>query len=443
MSSKTALLRCCTIIRPSGEMMSLSKLPSGSPVMIKTYIFSSVIVTLGNACAYLFQLVAARGLSSAEFGAVSALLNLSFFIIAPFASAPFAIAKLIIDHGSSPARMSGLVRQIVVMAGLIASGIFLFFWGLSGFWAQQLQLDGPIASLMFPLLVASTFLCYLPIGIWQAERSHMAMSIGMASVPILRLAAIVVFVSLIGMGLTGAMLALIMSCLLMVAGAMVSQRHYWSGHAEPPAAGVYRDIASFVGTASFGSFCLLTMTYMDVPLMRALVTPEQSGLYAAASTLAKIALLLPSSLINIVFPEAASLSKQGEAGKSESRRLILLALAFTVVSSGGCAAVMAFAPVLCLQLLGGGIYEQAAPLLQYLGPAMSCMAVVSLVVTYAMACNRMILLWPCLLSIAFLTGFAIFASLSVDQMALLVCVVFACLSAICVFWLLVFSAKRQ
>lgn len=413
-------------------------LQSSQPkTIIKIYLYASAIVMLGNACAYLFQLLAARGLSVEDFGATSALLNLSFFMIAPFSGASMAISKALIDHATSQALMKGLVRRIVVMAALMALVLFVVFWCMSSLLADRMHLDNLTAGVLFPALVASTSLCLVPIGIWQAERAHLAMSVGTASVPVLRLLAFSILVTWLGWGLLGAMLALVLSCVMMVLGSLVSQSHYWQGQSEAPASTAYRDMLSFAGPASLGSFCLLALTYMDVPLVRSLGSPEQSGLYAAASTLAKIALLLPSALVNIVFPEAVALSAT-QKRQGESRRMILLALLFTMATSGGVALVMVLAPELCFEMLGGGVYQNAGGILRGLAPAMSCMAVVSLIVTYAMACNRMILLAPCLLAILVIPAVALWQALDPYHIAYLVFVCLAGLAVACIIWLVLF-----
>lgn len=407
-----------------------------STSFLKLYLRASVLMTAGNACAYLFQLVMAQSLSPADFGASNALLAVSILLVAPLTVAPSAISKMLLDHAEEPLIFAALVRRTVVTVLVLSVAIFLLFQPFTSMVQNKLQVDSVSAQYLLPLLTVSYFLCQMPVGIWQGERNYMLVSAGNAGVPILRLVFGVGLVTLADGGLIGAMAALILGAGAVYCIGLWEQRHYFAltGGVIPP--GTVSRMLRFILPASLSTTGLLALAYIDLPLVRAFNSPESSGLYAAASTLAKIALLLPSALIGIVFPEAAALIK-AERGQRASLRLIGMALGFTVAVSGAAAGGMMLLPEFCLSVMTGKAYVASAPLLRILAPAMALLAIVMLLVTYALARGSYTLVVPTVLATPILFAVAQVYQPAPQQTAWLLLTTMSALSAACIVWLIV------
>ncbi|WP_342359611.1 oligosaccharide flippase family protein [Terrarubrum flagellatum] len=407
------------------------------------FLRASLVTTAGNACAYLFQLLLARAVSPGEFGAVNVLLSLAMLITAPIAAAPAAISRLLINHGGSPELFAALVQRIMVAGICIGGCVVALYLPFAGFVEQTLHVGWLAAWVLTPILLASILLYHVPLGLWQGQRSYNRLAVGAAGVPLIRFLTFAGVVIVFGGGIHSALLA------LAAGGVVVFAIGVWSFRsalilAKPgqfPDA--LRETLQFSIPAVLMSVALLGLTYIDQPLVRAFNSPESSGLYAAASTLSKIALLLPAALINIVFPEAASLARNQAAPTEESFRLIMLALGVTGGISASAALVMTIEPELCLRLLAGQPYVAAAPILQILAPGMAMLACVSLVVTYALARANYLLIVPLALSTPLIFAVCQFVRPDTRQMAWILFSAIAILLCFSITWLRLTHRRRE
>jgi len=166
-------------------------------------------------------------------------------------------------------------------------------------------------------------------------------------------------------------------------------------------------------------------------------TPEASGLYAAASTLAKISLLLPQALVGIIFPEAARLTRLDKTASRARLGLILSALAFTFLVSGAASLAMMALPEFLMRVLAGQAYSDGADILRVLAPAMMFLAASTLIITYAIARGAYSLLIPMALAIALLAILPFQLALNPLQIAYVVLAILIGLTIACLAWLFV------
>jgi O-antigen/teichoic acid export membrane protein len=405
---------------------------------------SSLIVTAGNACAYLTQILLARLLPPPEFGAANAILALSLATAAPLAITPMLIARMLLTHAGQPLVQAGLMRQVLAASLGIALLIWLAHLPLGDMIGQRLQVSPAIAYALLPGAVASAFLSYVPVGYWQGVRRYSLMALASAANPILRLLGVVGFVAILNAGLPGAIWALIAPGLVVFAwGAMAALQV--DAPAIAPPKSTWTSALRFAGPSSLAMLGLMGLAYVDQPIVRALASPEASGHYAAAATLAKIALLLPAAVTAVIFPEAARLAagpaaapgdpELPEAARRATVRLINGALLATLAMSGAASAAMIAAPKPMLRLFLGAAYGDAALLLQLLAPAMTLLAVCNLLVTYALARNRFELTWATLSALAGAVSVLLVLQPGPLGAAIVMLIALAVLCAICLAWL--------
>ncbi len=98
---------------------------------------------------------------------------------------------------------------------------------------------------------------------------------------------------------------------------------------------------------------LLVVSYMDVPLARAFLSPTESGEYAVLALFSKAALWGPAFLATVFYPRMA---------RATTRRSVLLAVGSTAaIAALGIAFAAVFAEQLVV-IVGGADYTHLAPL---------------------------------------------------------------------------------
>ncbi len=94
-------------------------------------------------------------------------------------------------------------------------------------------------------------------------------------------------------------------------------------------------------------------------------------------------------------------------------------------------------------MLACNAYVGAAPLLRLLAPAMTLLAVVTLLVTYALARGRLEVLWPTMIALVVAIAGPLWLKLDPVGTAKLMLVVLAALCASCMVWLIITHAPRH
>ena len=395
---------------------------------------SSLIITAGNACAYLTQVILARNLSPAEFGAANAILALSLALVAPLAVTPMVVARMLLTHADQPAIQAGLVRQVFAASTGLSLLIWIAHLPFGDALSDGLRVSPFMAYVLLPAVVATTFLHMPFIGYWQGMGQYGLMALTTAGVPVLRCLAAAVLVALLGWGLDGAIWALILSGAAVIAwGAAAVFRAHPSPAAPPRSTWV--SALRFAAPSSLAMLGLIGLGYIDQPIVRAIAPEAASGQYAAASTLAKIALLLPVAVSSVLFPEVARLSSAaGSEERATGARLLVVSLAATAGISGAAAFAMIMVPELCLTILFGASYADAAAILQMLAPAMTLLAVSNVLVTFALAQGRFGLIGALLLALSAATAVPFAFNLEPIGVAALMLSIMGVLCGTCLVW---------
>jgi|GEM_PF-2680501 len=410
--------------------------------LFSMFFLSSAVVTFGNACAFLTQFVLARMLLPADFSVMTALFALSITVIAPFSATPLLISHLMIRCRDNERQKADIVRRAYILALVVAGIFFVLMHKGSGLFERWLDLPGTLEPLLMPLLAVSVLLYHTPLGVWQGEQRYFMLSLGTAAIPILRFLAVMLLVVLGGGGIESAAIALALGGLVVFAFSIWDQRHALAV-APPGMHGmhtVYSGTAAFIGLASLTSIATLLLTSFDILIVRALAPGETAGYYAAASALAKIVLMLPQSVIGIVFAEAASLNQPGVAARAHSS-LAWRSIGFTLLVSGAAALVLVAIPGFMLRLLAGPHYDGGAGILVLLAPAMVLLAVINLILTLALARRARLPLVLSFMTLLLLVGLSFGLQLDPAGVAALLLGLLGGLFLACMIWVVL--SQRQ
>jgi O-antigen/teichoic acid export membrane protein len=191
----------------------------------------------------------------------------------------------------------------------------------------------------------------------------------------------------LGYGVVGAIAGIILSQLVMWAFVKRQTRSMASTKQEPRETHHYP--WHFVLSVMLASVAFLSMTQMDMVLVRHYFDADESGMYAAASVLGKAVLYLPGAVVTALFPMVA----ENSALKKGSASLLLNAVLLTSALSGtGAVFYLLFGPEL-VSLLYGERYAPAGEVLRYFGLAMIPMALVMVAENFLIAKGRILFVY--------------------------------------------------
>jgi O-antigen/teichoic acid export membrane protein len=254
---------------------------------------------------------------------------------------------------------------------LLVEEIQHYLWS-SG--STQIVLVGMLAILIVPQAINSAFL--------QGLQNFKWLSISGVLVVLLKTVGAVVLVSF-GYGISGALGGAIL-------GALVIWLITYGVLYRPLSKG--REIPNQARRLSFGSVlpvfiantALVSMTQLDVPLVKYYFTTQEAGYYAAAAVLGKAVVYMTGGIVMALFPMAAEYQSKGKRDAS----LLLNAVGLTVLLCGMLALFYFLCGEWLIVLLYGEDYRSAGHVLTYFGFAIFPMTLVMVGTYYLIAKKR-------------------------------------------------------
>jgi O-antigen/teichoic acid export membrane protein len=354
--------------------------------LLALYLWPVILINIGNAFAYLFQLMLARSLTIADFGAFNALFSLVNIIAATASIVPFAISRGMILTPSGGART--IVERTTAGGLVIAVATIAIGLPLVGPLGAALKIEQSRTALLAIVLLATTFFCPIAVGWLQGSGRYAAAAAALAGLPTLRLAFGLWLVMALAGGIDAALIAAILPGPIIFVAGLAAMHAAFRVPRMRLAPAFWPDLGRFAVSASTSALLLLGFWNLDMVLVRALFPIDQSGLYAIAAVLARIPLLLSLALVNVLFPEATRAGLAGDDAERAGRRVLLVTLGLAAVFGFAAVTVMSLAAEPLLVMLAGPQAAPAAPLFRVLCVAMATLALVQIIATYLMARNR-------------------------------------------------------
>jgi O-antigen/teichoic acid export membrane protein len=336
---------------------------------IRAGILLSLATLVLNGAAYLYNVACIRYLGPRVYGDVAAMLALGALVTLPLGSIQSLIAREVaqLPAGQFAGRLLRRATRIGsgVGFGLLVIGIVLIdpirhglnvdsraivFAGLSAIPFAV------IAGVLYGFLQGA--LRFTPLGI--------AYGVSGSARPVLVTPAL-----LLGLGATGALAVNTIAGLLAVAIAAYALRDLWSLGAqieETPPLDRRQMAVMLVGSLAFAS-----LTNVDILLAAFFLPGDVAGIYAAAALVGKAVLFLPSAVVTVLLPKAASRAAVGIA----SGRILLASAGVTIVLSLAATAVVALIPESLLVWAFGPDFRESTALLGWFGLAMTAAALVN------------------------------------------------------------------
>ena len=362
--------------------------------LIKDTAIMMIAMGFSNFFNYLYQLSMGRLLTPIEYGELFSLLSL-FYIFSVFSTTVntsitkfTSIYKINNEYGKIKTLLVRASKSLALLGGLIFLGVVI----LSPYISKFLKIDNPLLVILLFASVPFGFVLPVYQGILRGLQRFGALGISASSWSFFKLFFGVLFV-LLGLGVVGGISGVFLAHVFALVITLFFLRDLLKVEGK---GGVnLRDIVNYSSLAFLSIFAYTTMWNIDVILVKHYLSPLEAGEYSAISVLGKIVLFAPGAVGMVIFPKTAEMHEKGE----EHFHVLLKGLALTLLISGGIVLVYALFPRFIITFIYGEKYLSVAPYLWRYGLAMMFLALLNVIMNYALSINRTKIFYPLLVGV--------------------------------------------
>lgn len=384
----------------------------------------------GSVLNYLFQLLAGRHLSPADYGILTALFSLLYLTGVPGAVLITTATKFASKYkarGDFKAVTASLVwvSKIVCLFGLVLLGLAVVFQNQM---AVFLKINDPLLIVSFFGFIALSFLGSAPFGLLQGLLRFKAFSFISFAGPLSKLLLCLGLVSL-GWGIWGVVGGLAASSLFTLLVLLLLLRK----NLEFPfldSSFSKGDLLRYIWPTVFILLAFNAFYNSDVILVKHFFSPEEAGVYSSVVTMGKIIFFGLSSIGLVMFPMVSEKCERGENYFPVFRK------ALGLVALGALAAwgIYNLCPDFLVNVLFGNKYAAAAPYLGQFALFMGLYSLVNLLVQFFLSTRQLRIAVPlCVLALAQVAGLWFFHGSLVQVIHVNIGVTFAVLTALLVY----------
>lgn len=352
--------------------------------------FLTLAQVISGAFGYLFQILIGRMLSPGDFAIFSSLMASFMFLAAPMVAVSMIIVRKVSSFKANEKLflVKPYLFQLYKILIVVSIAILILFWLVDASLSEFLRIPNTITLFLFEVILIFSLFNTVNNSIFQGLQKFIFMAvIGLISV----LLKIILSTALIsfGLALNGALLGTLLSMgiVILVSISMllpklpsyVSMKRYQIDISSTSK--IYPVFAATIAAAA--------MTQLDMVLVNWYFSPEDAGLYAAASVLGKAILYLPGGLIIALFPMVAELHTKGKSGLKIFQQAILATLFF-------CGSISFFYWMFgdsIILFFYGPNYYGAGEILRWYGFAILPMAIVIISEQYLIAKGQVLFAW--------------------------------------------------
>jgi O-antigen/teichoic acid export membrane protein len=258
----------------------------------------TLAVNLGSFC---FLVLIARSANPSLFGALAALAAIILLCEVPASALQVVAGRWF--HDRPPGDRSVVAKPLLVDAtiwGVAACAVLL---GLSPLVERFLHLPSLAPALLLAAYALPVGASVVPKGVLRAQGRLGQLAVGLLAGTVVRIVVGVVLVRR-GAGLDGAVLAMVCGEAVSAAIVLPGLRPWYSRETPPPGGpgpGAHLRWGDAKAPAlAFTGYWILTA--IDIVLARHWLGADASGWYAAAATVAQIALIAPGAVAALTFP---------------------------------------------------------------------------------------------------------------------------------------------
>jgi len=355
-------------------------------------IFVGTIV--GSVFSYLFNMLMGRYLGPKQYGEMTALMSL-LMIITVAGGAILTITMRYSSELYTDGKSRALKKLLAVFTKyvyFISFGILLICLALSKPIANYFSISNLIpvfiafASLIFGLVMA------VNKGFLQGAQRFTAVSaIGVLEMA-LRLVSGIILVKL-GFQVSGALAAIVLATAASYFITFWPVRGAFASLKQDRTAKNYlfdrREILRYSWPAFISSVLLVIAINLDIILVKHYFSPQDAGVYAAISTIAKIILYVTAPVVTVMFPMVSERTTKGDKHYS----IFLFSLLFVLVGALLVLGLYVIAPAKVIILLYGQQYVNFFYLLPEIGMAFLLYSLINLLANYYLVIKNFTFLW--------------------------------------------------
>jgi O-antigen/teichoic acid export membrane protein len=371
-----------------GERPASRRVRQGAVAMV-------VLTLLASAINYGSNVIFSHVLDPTGYGELTALFALSVVLAVPTVAGQTIIAERVAVYASKGRddQVRYLLRHALAHVSVIAGIAGLIYLAATPLVVSLLGLrHAGVAIALAPVIVLA-FLLPLTLGVLQGLERFLAFGLMGLAIAVSRLAFGVPWAA-IEHGPGGALGGQAVGMLVVLAGWAWLMRGMLIGRGTGAATAGFKrkpDARTISAGAAFIGFAVLSN--MDIVLAKVFLSPHDSGLYAALSTIGKIILFLPGAVAVVMVPNAAK-ARLDDGSSARVLRVSALFVGLTVL----IASIPAIAaPRLLINLMFGHKYLAAASGVLPIVAAGAGLAMTYLLVVYSVAIRdrRWVLLLVC------------------------------------------------
>jgi len=278
--------------------------------------------------AYVFLLAAGRILGSEDYGSLAALLGLLAVVLIPAGALQMAVSREISRHVASgdSAGASRLARGTLRLSLFATLPLLVVAFVLAVPLAHVLHIHSIAFVVLAESTLATALVFPLAMGVLQGMQRFHALSTLYVLPWLARLAVLAVAASA-GYRLGGALLATVAGAIAGTAFALALIREQLRGGAALPR----EELVSFLRylrPVAAGLVGIALLTHVDILVVKARFSGDETGAYAAASAFARVGFFLPATILAVLFPRTAARQARGEETEDILGRSLLATIAF-------------------------------------------------------------------------------------------------------------------
>lgn len=349
----------------------------------------TLAVNLGS---FAFLVLVARSATPAVFGALGALAALTLVFEVPANALQVAVGRTV-SATSADGRIPQVVAgPLLIEASAFGAGACAVLLAVSPLVERFLHLPSITSALLLGAYALPVGLSVVPKGVLAGQGRWPLLSTGLLAGIAVRLVVGVVLVRR-GGGLEGAFVAMVWGELVTAVIVLIGLRRLIVHTGPPPPAELVvppGGAPSHLGwgqakAAAIAFTGYWALTAVDVVLARHWLGPSTSGSYAAAATLAQIALLAPGAIAAVTFPRLVGADVPrlvGPDSKPNQRLMFALGSAAVAVTGFAAALVVTLLASQTVRAVFGRPYAPAASIVGLLAFSGALLGLVTVLLHY-------------------------------------------------------------
>lgn len=350
-------------------LFSTSGVAQGSIV----FFAATALMSLSN---FLFHVIVSRLLGPATYGALGALLNVLLVLSVPLGAFQAAVTRTesanLQRYGHGIGVRNAVIR--VAAVGLVATAMLTVAAPVV---KEFLHLNSSIPVALLALWIVPSLVGAVLQGVLMGRLKFTAVALATVLGGVIGRLLFGVFLVQAGFGLDGAVIASVLSQVILVLILMIPLAHEMiRSKVQEVGIGFGSAVHSLL---AFGGYWVLATE--DTVLARHFLSPYSAGMYASASTAGRIVLFLPGAIALLAFPQFARDHGRGRLSRATLRWSFLLTLFIGAVS----ATILAVEPSLVIEILFGSSYLGAVGIVRVLGIEALALGLLSLLIYFHLA----------------------------------------------------------